>query len=242
MDVQNTFINRELEEEVYMRSPPGIDHAPNQSYYDWAMFTRSSTKGIVILLVYVDDMVITGSDIDGIHNLKSRITACFQMKDLGSLSYFLGIKVSKETDGYCIFQDKYASDIIARSGITDAKITDTPLEVNVRHGPLDGTLLSNPTLYRQLVESLNYLTITRPDISHAVYIVSQFMSAPRFTHYAVVLRILRYLKGTLYHGLQFSSKSLLILRAYSDSDWEGDVKDRISITRYCFFLGDSLIS
>ncbi|XP_026459355.1 uncharacterized protein LOC113360015 [Papaver somniferum] len=164
------------------------------------------------------------------------------MKDLGPLSYFLGIEVSKSVDGYFVSQAKYASEIIARSGITDAKITDTLLEVNVRHGSSDGKILSNPTLYRQLVGSLNYLTITRPDISHAVHIVSQFMSAPRSTHYVVVLRILRHLKGTLYQGLQFSPKSKLILRAYSDSDWEGDVTDRRSITRYCLFLGDSFIS
>ncbi|XP_026417439.1 uncharacterized protein LOC113312921 [Papaver somniferum] len=275
MDVKNAFLNGELQEEVYMRPPPGLDHAPNkvcklrralyglkqaprawfekfssailqydftQSYYDSAMFTRSSNKGIVILLLYVDDMVITGSDNEGIRDLKNHLSTCFQMKDLGTLSYFLGIEVSKSADGYFVSQAKYAYEIIARSGITDAKVTDTPLEVNVRHGPSDGKLLSNPTLYRQLVGSLNYLTITRPDISHAVHIVSQFMSAPRSTHYVVVLRILRYLKGTLYQGLQFSSKSKLILRAYSDSDWAGDVTDRRSITGYCLFLGDSLIS
>ncbi|XP_026452189.1 uncharacterized protein LOC113352596 [Papaver somniferum] len=221
-----------------------------QSFYDSAMFTRLSSKGIVILLLYVDDMVITGSDLEGINNLKTYLSSCFHLKDLGFLSYFLGIEVGKSNNGYLVSQVKYvmqfllvyASEIIQRTGITDTKVVDTPLEVNVRHSPTDGTLLSNPILYRQLVGSLNYLTITRPDISHDVHIVSQFMSAPRSTYYAVVLRILRYLKGTLYQGLQFSSKSDLTLRAYSDSDWEGDVTDRRSITGYCVFLGDSLIS
>ncbi|XP_026398329.1 uncharacterized protein LOC113294125 [Papaver somniferum] len=144
--------------------------------------------------------------------------------------------------GYFISQVKYASEILQRAGLSDNKVTDTPLELNVKYSPIDGTLLSNPTLYRQLVGSLNYLTITRPDISHAVHIVSQFMSAPRSTHYAVVLRILRYIKGSLHQGLCFSSKYDLTLQAYSDSDWAGDITDRKSITGYCVFLGDSLIS
>jgi hypothetical protein len=102
--------------------------------------------------------------------------------------------------------------------------------------------LPDPTLYRQLVGSLVYLTVTRPDISYAVHQVSQFMSAPRSTHYAAILRILRYLKGTLFHGLHFSAQSSLTLRAYSNVDWAGDPTDRRSTTGYCFLLGSSLIS
>ncbi|XP_026429163.1 uncharacterized protein LOC113325157 [Papaver somniferum] len=187
-------------------------------------------------------MIITGSDLQGITELKSYLNDCFKMKDPGSLSYFLGIEVGMSPTGYCISQVIYASEILQRAGLSDNKVTDTPLELNVKYSPTDGTLLSNPTLYRQLVGSLNYLTITRPDISHAVHIVSQFMSAPRSTHYAAVLRILRYIKGSLHQGLCFSSKSDLTLQAYSDSDWAGDITDRKSITGYCVFLGDSLIS
>ncbi|XP_019055192.1 PREDICTED: uncharacterized protein LOC109115502 [Nelumbo nucifera] len=90
--------------------------------------------------------------------------------------------------------------------------------------------------------SLVYLTVTHPDNAYAVHIVSQFMSAPRTTHYAVVLRIIRYVKGTLFHGLHYSNSSSLQLIAYSDADWAGDPTDRRSTTGYFFFLGDSLIS
>ena len=90
--------------------------------------------------------------------------------------------------------------------------------------------------------SLIYLTVTRPDLAYAVYLVSQFMSAPRSTHYTAVLRILRYIKGTLFHGLHFSAQSSLELRAYADADWAGDPTDRRSTTGYCFLLGSSLIS
>uniref|UniRef100_A0A2N9HNF3 Uncharacterized protein n=1 Tax=Fagus sylvatica TaxID=28930 RepID=A0A2N9HNF3_FAGSY len=127
-------------------------------------------------------------------------------------------------------------------GITDSKIVDTPIEYNNRLNTHDGEPLPDATLYRQLVGSLVYLTVTRSNISYAVHIVSQFMAAPRSLHYAAVLRILRYLKGTLFHGLHFSSQSSLTLQAYSDADWAGDPTDRRSTTGYCFLLGNSLIS
>ena len=87
-----------------------------------------------------------------------------------------------------------------------------------------------------------YLTVTRLAISHVVGMVSKFMDAPRSVHYAAVLRILRYVKGTLYHGLHYSSRSFLELHAYSDVDWAGDPTDRCSITGFCFLLGTSLVS
>ena len=102
--------------------------------------------------------------------------------------------------------------------------------------------MSNPSLYRRLVGNLVYLIVTRPDISYAVHQVSQYLSAPRSTHYAAVLRILRYLKGTLFHGLFYSAQSPLVLRAFSDVHWVGDPTDRKSTTGYYFFLGSSLIS
>ena len=102
--------------------------------------------------------------------------------------------------------------------------------------------MSNPSLYRQLVGNQVYLIVIRPDISYAVHQVSQYLSAPRSTHYAAVLCILRYLKGTLFHGLFYSAQSPLVLRAFSDADWAGDPIYRRSTTGYCFLLGFSLIS
>ncbi|XP_026420064.1 uncharacterized protein LOC113316046 [Papaver somniferum] len=108
--------------------------------------------------------------------------------------------------------------------------------MNVKLSPTDGKDLPNPTLYPQLVGSLNYLTITGPDISYVVHVVSQFMASPRTSHFAAVLRILRYVKGTLYQGLHFSSISDFPLRAYTDSDWDGDIIDRRSTTGLLYVL------
>ncbi|XP_019051688.1 PREDICTED: uncharacterized protein LOC109114072 [Nelumbo nucifera] len=139
-------------------------------------------------------------------------------------------------------QAKYTTDFVSRVGLTDTKTVNTPVEPNAHFSTTDGTPLSDCTLYRQLVGSLIYLTVTHPDIAYVVHIVSQFMSAPRTTHYATMLRIIRYVKGTLFHRLHYSSYFSLHLIAYSDVDWAGDPTDRRSTTGYCFFLGDSLIS
>ena len=175
-------------------------------------------------------MIITGDDMQGIQDLKHFLGCQFEMKDLDLLNYFLGLEVSSSADSYYLTQAKYTSNLISQASITDSKIIDTPIEYNYRLSSHDGESLSDATLYRQLVGSLIYLTVTRPNISYAVHVVSQFMAAPRSPHDAVVLRILRYLKDTIFDGLHFSSHSSLTLQEYSNADWAGDPTDRRSIT------------
>jgi hypothetical protein len=150
------------------------------------------------------------------------------MKDLGTLSYFLGLEVTSSNDGYYLSQAKYAFSLLSRVGLTDSKIASNPLETNVKLLAMDGEPLLDATLYKQLVSSLIYLNVTWPDIANVVDLVSQFMSAPRFTHYDVVLRILHYVKGTMFHGLHFSSHSSLELWACSNVDWASDPTDIVS--------------
>ncbi|XP_054817787.1 uncharacterized mitochondrial protein AtMg00810-like [Prosopis cineraria] len=275
MDVKNAFLNGDLEEEVYIKPPPGYQHpkdkvcclrralyglkqAPcawfakfsntmNQlnfscSPHDSALFVRSTAHGIVLLLLYIDDITITGNDNTGVHELKMYLGQQFEMKDLSRLNYFLGIEVHHRSDGISLSQVKYATDLISRAHLSDEEVETTPIEPNVHYTSIDGTLLDNPTHYRQLVGSLIYLAITRPDIAYAVHVISQFMSEPHTTYYVAVLRIIQYIRGTLYHGLHFFASSSLTLRAYSDADWGGDHDDRRSTTGFCIFLGHSLIS
>jgi hypothetical protein len=187
-------------------------------------------------------MIIIGDDIIGIQELKKFLSQHFGMKDLVPLSYFLGLGIYSSSDGYYLTQAKYISDLLSWANLTDSKIVDTSTELNTHLTLDDGKPLRDFTLYRHLVGSLVYLTVTQPDISYVVHQVSQFMAAPRSTHFLTVLRILRYMKGTLFHGLYFSSQSSLQLHAYTDADWAGDPTDRHSTTGYCFLLGTPIIS
>jgi hypothetical protein len=128
------------------------------------------------------------------------------------------------------------------AGLQLANLVDTPLEVNVKYHRDDGDLLPNPLLYRQLVGSLNYLTITRLDISFVVPQVSQFMHSPRHLHLAVVCYITRYLKESSHRGLFFPTGIAPKLSAYSDADWAGCPDTRRSVTGWCMFLDSSLIA
>jgi hypothetical protein len=163
------------------------------------------------------------------------------MKGLGYLRYFLGIEVTYSPRGYLLSQSKYVADILERVRLTDNKTVDTPIEVNARYSSSDGLPLIDPTLYRTIVGSLVYLIITRPDIAYVAHVVSQFVASPTTIHRAVVLRILRYLRGTVFQSLLLSSTSSLEVRVYSDADHSSDLIDRKSVTGFCIFLSDSLI-
>ena len=142
------------------------------SHYDSTLFLHRIDKCTILLLLYVDDIIITGDDLNGIQELKDFLSQQFEMKYLGHLSYFLSLETTHSTDGLYITQAKYASKLLSRAGLTDSKTVDTPVELNAHLTPSGGKLLSNPSLYRCLVSSLVYLTVTRPKISYVVHQVS----------------------------------------------------------------------
>jgi hypothetical protein len=211
------------------------------SNHDPALFIHTSPRGRTLLLLYVDDMIITGDDSEYIAFVKARLNEQFLMSDLGPLRYFLGIEFSSTPSGIYLSQEKYIQDLLARSSLTDTRTVETPLELNLQLRATDGTPLTDPTRYRHIVGSLVYLAVTRPDISHAVHILSQFVSAPTNIHYSHLLRVLRYLRGTLSRRLFFPRSSSFHLQAYSDATWASD-SDRRSLSAYCIFLGGSLIA
>jgi hypothetical protein len=139
-----------------------------QSQYDSSLFLQQTTTGIVALLVYMDDIIITGSDIPLIEDLQRSLNSEFHMKNLGHLHYFLGLQVHSMSNGISLHQNKYTQEILILGSLESGNSVLTPLEINLKLCQNDGDLLPDPSIYRQLVGSLNYLTITRPDISFAV--------------------------------------------------------------------------
>jgi len=151
-----------------------------------SVFYRHSPQGCIYLIVYVDDIVITGSDQHGITKLKQYLCRQFQTKDLGKLRYFLGIKVAQSKDGVVISQRKYALDILEETGLLNSKPVDTPMDPSVKLSPDQVEPFSDPGRYRRLVGKLNYLAVTLPDIAFAVSVVSQFLNSPCQDHWNAV--------------------------------------------------------
>ncbi|CAL9022501.1 unnamed protein product [Prunus brigantina] len=214
-----------------------------RSQADTSLFIFQQASHTIFLLLYVDDIVVTGSDSTHLQRFISLLSAHFDIKDLGPLSYFLGLQVLHKDGTLHIHQLKYAHDLLNKANLLNSKPASTPLATKVLLSVSDGALLSNPTEYRELVGSLQYLTLTRPDISFAINTVAQFMSAPRTPHLVAAKRILRYIKGTIDLGLSFTPQTAAArLSAYSDADWAGCPDSRRSTTGYVITLGTNLIS
>jgi hypothetical protein len=163
----------------------------------FSLYVKNIDHGIVVIVIYVDDLIITGDSDADIFDLKKFLKQKFEMKDLGELRYFLGIEVIQSPKGIWLLQRQYALNKLSKYGMTGYKPISIPLEQNVKLSADEGDLVEDTTMYRCIVGSLIYMTITRPNLSYVVGMVSQFMQTPRKPHLDVMRRILRYIKHTL---------------------------------------------
>lgn len=193
-------------------------------------------------MVYVDDLILTGSSERLLHGLITQLGRSVTLKDLGSLTYFLGVEVSWLSDGLQLTQSKYIKDLLHRANMQDASSVSTPSTPQIDLTGMTSDAFDDPTLYRQIVGGLQYLALTRPDVSMAVNKTAQYMHSPSIHHWQAVKRILRYLRGTVDHGLVLRYSSTAPLIAYSDADWGGDKTDRNSTSAYIVFHGSNPIS
>ncbi|XP_052619763.1 uncharacterized mitochondrial protein AtMg00810-like [Lactuca sativa] len=216
-----------------------------QSINDYSLFIKQNSNSIVVLLVYVDDIILTGSDEIEVQNVKSFLNSKFLIKDLGKLNYFLGIEVVDTNKGICLNQRKYCLELLHEFGMLGCKPASTPLEANFvpkRSSVSSDPLLENITEFQKLVGKLIYLTITRPDISYCVQILSQFMHKPHKSHLNIAFRLLRYLKNCPGRGISIVKSGSCDLVGYVDADWAKCLNSRKSVTGYLVYFGNSLIS
>lgn len=212
------------------------------SMADTSLFILRQGAHIVYLLVYVDDIVITGSSTDLVNKVTNSLSLRFSLKDLGNLHYFLGIEVTRTTQGLHLMQRKYTVDLLNRYNMLDSKPVSTPMATTPKINLHTGEIMKNPTQFRQLVGGLQYLAFTRPDIAFSVNRLSQFMHQPTDAHWSAVKRVLRYLSGTLIHGILLRRNNPLSLHAFSDADWAGNSDDFISTNAYIIYLGGHPVS
>ena len=139
------------------------------SMADSSLFVYHSQQIIIYLLVYVDDIIITGNSSSQVSHLVTALSQAFELKDLGALSYFLGIQIMPSRFRLTLCQSKYASDVLHKFNMENSKPTKTPCYPNVHLTPFDGSVLPDPSEYRSMVGALQYLTFTRPDLAFSVH-------------------------------------------------------------------------
>ena len=209
---------------------------------DPTVLRKRTPRGCVILAVYVDDIIITGSDDAEVAATKVYLAQHFVIRDLSPPRYFLGLEIAYRPGQMSICQRKYALDLLDETGMLGCKPAPSPMEQNVDWWDHATALLEDAGLYRRLVGKLIYLTVTRPDISYAVSVLSQFMQAPRAIHLEGVYRVLAYIKRAPGKGLLYRRHGHLRIEAYSDSGFAGDKEDRKSHGGYATYVGGNLVT
>ncbi|KAH9684823.1 retrovirus-related pol polyprotein from transposon RE2 [Citrus sinensis] len=213
---------------------------------DTSLFVRKIKTSMIIVLIYVDDILITGPNTEELEGFITEFSKTFALKDLGVLSYFLGIEVLYDANCMYLSQRKYIRDLLSKVEMAECKGIDTPMSTGSKlqkivQGEL-GYYLEDPTHYRSIVGGMQYLILTRPEIAFAVNKLSQYVAAPTLQHLMACKRVLRYLKATQDYGLKFFREGSLTLTSFTDADWACDLDDRKSVGAYCIYLGNNLIS
>jgi hypothetical protein len=214
-----------------------------QSPHKAAIYRRGNGGNTLLMGVYVDDLVISGTKDAEVAAFKEEMKASFQMSDLGLLSFYLGIEVHRGDSRITLRQTAYAKRIVELVGLTDCNPALTPMEERLKLSRDSMIEEVDATQYQRLVESLRYLAHTRSDLAFSVGYVSRFMQRPTTEHQQAVKRIIRYVAGTLDHGLYYPRcPREAHLVGYSDSDHASNINTSKSTSGILFFFGKSLVS
>ena len=254
------FVVQDKEDRVYRlkKALYGLKQAPRawyeeiNSYFTAAGFQKSPSEatlyvkaaesGILIVSLYVDDIIYTGSSEELVMSFKTEMMKRYEMTDLGLLHHFLGLGVIQAESYIFLHQKKYARTLLDKFGLKDCKAVSTPLAMNEKLSKEDGSEQADEKVYRQIVGSLLYLTATRPDIMFAASLLARYMHGPTKKHMGTAKRVLRYIQGTLDYGIAYEKGKEAMLVGYCDSDWSGCEDDMRSTSGYAFHLGSGVFS
>ncbi|GJU47968.1 ribonuclease H-like domain, reverse transcriptase, RNA-dependent DNA polymerase [Tanacetum coccineum] len=207
-----------------------------------AIYTKASKDSLLLVGVYVDDLIITGTPKKEIDKFKAQMEEKFEMSDLGLLAYYLGIEVTQNNGDISIKQTAYANKILKEAGMLESNETVIPMDPGTRLTKnTEGTLV-NSTEYRSLIGCLRYLLHTRPDLSYSVGLLSRFMQEPKEQHMKAVKQVLRYVKGTKDYGITYKHNGGNIIQGFSDSSYGVNTQEGKGTTGITFYYGDSPIS
>ncbi|KAJ9543763.1 hypothetical protein OSB04_023470 [Centaurea solstitialis] len=208
---------------------------------DKCVYMKDTTHGYVILCLYVDDMLIIGSDDKMIRSTKDMLKSKFDMKDMGLADVILGIKITRTQNGLVLSQTHYVDKILEKFNQGDTSIARTPIDTSQHLSKNRGDSVAQVE-YSRIIGSLMYLmSCTRPDLAYAVSRLSRYTSNPSVEHWKSITRLLRYLRYTREYGLHYG-RYPAVIEGYSDANWISDIKDSRSISGYVFTLAGAAIS
>ncbi|GKA88588.1 zinc finger, CCHC-type containing protein [Tanacetum coccineum] len=277
MDVKTSFLNGDLDEEVYMKQPegfvmPGSEHkvcklvkslyglkqAPKQWHqkFDEVVLSSgfhlnqsekcvyskfdNSGKGVIICL-YVDDMLIFGTDQNQVDKTKKFLSSKFSMKDMGEADVILGIKIKRENTGIVITQSHYIEKILKKFNRKDCSLVSTPKDPVEKLKPSTGKPVGQLEYSREIGCLMYAMTSTRPDIVYVVGRLSRFTSNPTRQHWKEITRVFKYLRCTKDYGLSYVGYPS-VLEGYLDASWINHVEDLSSTSGWVFLLRGGAIS
>ncbi|KAG7599886.1 Zinc finger CCHC-type [Arabidopsis suecica] len=207
-----------------------------------SLYQKRDNENLLVVAVYVDDLLVTGSSLNMIINFKKGMAEKFEMSDLGKLTYYLGIEVIQSKDGIKLCQERYANKILEETGFGDCNAVHIPMCANLKLSKAQTEKNIDEKVYRRNIGCLRYLLHTRPDLSYCVGVLSRYMHEPKESHGAALKQILRYLQGTRSYGLCFGRRNKTELIGFSDSSHNVDEDDGRSTTGHIFYLNNCPIT
>ncbi|CAM8902403.1 unnamed protein product [Rhodiola kirilowii] len=208
---------------------------------DKCIYIKTTENGYVILFLYVDDILIVGSNEIILKSTKGILNSRFDMKDMGLADVILGIKITRTADGFVLGQSHYVDKILDKFGKDNSGVSKTPIDMNQHLSKNKGGIISQVE-YLRVIGSLMYvMNCTRPDIAYTVSRLARYTSNPGSVHWNAIVRILQYLRFTRNYGLHYT-RYPEVIEGYTDASWISNIQDSKATSGYVFTLGGAAIS